>query len=83
MDQQWESIIPPCCSRILLRMGWGVHLPELTASDVWTEDEAYLHINDLEIITVLLSLHAFQELMVYHTVVIMNDNAITVAYVNK
>ena len=60
----------------LLMMVLGSHLQELTASCAWIEDKADLHINVLETRAVLLSLHAFQESLVGHTVVLISDNAV-------
>ena len=41
--------------------GWGAHLQDLTASGIWSQDQAQLHINVLELQAIRLGLRAFSQ----------------------
>ena len=59
---------------------WGVHLLELTASGVWSEEESVEHINMLEMKAVALVLAALLHQLLGKNVILINDNASVVAY---
>ena len=63
--------------------GWGAHLNEIVLSGLWSNKEAQLHINVLELKAVLLALKGFQEHLQGQTVLICSDNSTVVAYLNK
>ena len=63
--------------------GWGAHLNEVVLSGLWSNKEAQLHINVLELKAVLLALKGFQELLQGQTVLICSDNSTVVSYLNK
>ena len=63
--------------------GWGAHLNEIVLSGLWSNKEAQLHINVLELKAVLLALKGFQEHLKGQTVLICSDNSTVVAYLNK
>ena len=62
--------------------GWGAHLNEIVLSGLWSNKEAQLHINVLELKAVLLALKGFQEHLQGQSVLICSDNS-TVSYLNK
>ena len=63
--------------------GWGAHLNEIVLSGLWSNKEAQLHINVLELKAVLLALKGLQEHLQGQTVLICSDNSTVVAYLNK
>ena len=63
--------------------GWGAHLNKIVLSGLWSNKEAQLHINVLELKAVLLALKGFQEHLQGQTVLICSDNSTVVAYLNK
>ena len=63
--------------------GWGAHLNEIVLSGLWSNKEAQLHINVLELKAVLLALKGFQEHLQGQTVLICSDNSTVVSYLNK
>ncbi|XP_066941107.1 uncharacterized protein [Macrobrachium rosenbergii] len=63
--------------------GWAAHLKELLTSGVWHQDDKHLHINILELKAAFLALQEFWDRVMGHSVVLMNDNTMIVAYVNK
>ena len=65
------------------RSGWGGHLLDQSVSGIWSQEEASLHINLLEMKALFLALQAFRDLVTDHQVTAMCDNSTVVAYVNK
>ena len=63
--------------------GWGAHLGESTARGVWSEPESRLHINFLELKSVLLALKSFEQHCKGQIVLIATDNTTVVSYINK
>ena len=63
--------------------GWGAHLNEIVLSDLWSNKEAQLHINVLELKAALLPLKGFQEHWQGQSVLICSDNSTVVSYLNK
>ena len=55
--------------------GWGAHLNETVLSGLWSNKEAHLHINVLELKAVLLALKGLQEHLQGQTVLIYSDNS--------
>ena len=62
--------------------GWGAHLNQIVLSGLWSNKEAQLHINVLELKAVL-SLKGFQEHLQGQSVLICSDNSTVVSYLNK
>lgn len=63
--------------------GWGAHMKGMTASALWTEEEAILHINVLELKTILLELRTFIIHIQGQVVAICTDNTMAMSYVNR
>ena len=63
--------------------GWGAHLQELTASGIWSQDQAQLHINVLELQAIWLGLKAFSQRVENAKVALMSDNTSAVAYMRN
>ena len=63
--------------------GWGAHLNEIVLSGLWSNKEAQLHINVLELKAVLLALKGFQEHLQGQRVLLCSDNSTVVSYLNK
>ena len=63
--------------------GWGAHLNQIVLSGLWSNKEAQLHINVLELKAVLLALKGFQENLQGQSVLICSDNSTVVSYLNK
>ena len=63
--------------------GWGAHLGDFTARDIWSVPESHLHIIFLELKAVLLALKRFQHLIQGKVVLVATDNTTVVAYINK
>ena len=63
--------------------GWGAHLNQIVLSGLWSNKEAQLHINVLELKAVLLALKGFQEHLQGQSVLICSDNSTVVSYLNK
>ena len=63
--------------------GWGAHLGDLTVSGLWSDTEANLHINILELKAVFLEIRSFQTHLMYKRVLVTSDNATVVSYLNK
>ena len=61
--------------------GWGAH--KIVLSGLWSNKEAQLHINVLELKAVLLALKGFQEHLQGQRVLICSDNSTVVSYLNK
>ena len=65
------------------RSGWGAHLLDQSVSGIWSQEEASLHINLLEMKALFLALRAFRNLVTDHRVTAMYDNSTVVTYVSK
>ena len=63
--------------------GWGAHFNQIVLSGLWSNKEAQLHINVLELKAVLLALKGFQEHLQGQSVLICSDNSTVVSYLNK
>ena len=63
--------------------GWGAHLEDLTVSGLWSDREANLHINILELKAVFLAIRSFQTHLLNKRVLVASDNSTVVAYLNK
>ena len=63
--------------------GWGAHLNKIVLSGLWSNKEAQLHINVLDLKAVLLALKGFQERLQGQRVLICSDNSTVVSYLNK
>ena len=63
--------------------GWGAHLENLTVSGMWSDTEANLHINILELKAVFLPIRSFQTRVMNKRVLVASDNATVVSYLNK
>ena len=61
----------------------GAHLNEIVLSGLWSNKEAQLHINVLELKAVLIALKGFQEHLQGQRVLICSDNSTVVSYLNK
>ena len=72
----WYLQMPP-------KKAWGAHLNEIVLSGLWSNKEAQLHINVLELKAVLLALKGFQEHLQGQSVLICSDNSTVVSYLNK
>ena len=64
-------------------VGWGAHLDDLQTSGLWSLNESQLHINNLELLTVLLSLRTFQSAVQGHHVLVMTDNTTVVGQIKN
>ena len=65
------------------RSGWGAHLLDQSASGLWSDQEASLHINILEMKALFLALQTIQDVVTNQRVTAMCDNSTVVAYVCK
>ena len=63
--------------------GWGTHLGDSTARDMWSDTESCLHINFLELKSVLLAIKSFEYLCMDQIVLVTMDNITVVSYINK
>ena len=61
--------------------GWGAHWEDKTIAGVWTPQEASLHINFLEMKTVLFALQAWARELHDSCVLIRSDNTTVVQYI--
>ena len=61
---------------------WGATYENNKASGTWTSREKYLHINEKELLAVLLALRSFKGHLAGKHVQILSDNITTVAYIN-
>ena len=64
-------------------MGWGTHLQDVSASDLWSQEEALLSINARELLAVEFGLHKFQHLVSNSSVAVFADNSTALAYLRK
>ena len=58
-DFLWYTLLHLSCCSDMLKMGWGIHLQKLLASDGWADDEVKLHIKVLAMMAVNLALYDF------------------------
>ena len=63
--------------------GWGAHLGDSTATDIWSQTESLLHINFMELKAVFLGLKSFEHLCKDQIVLIATDNTTVVSYRNN
>jgi len=63
--------------------GWGAHWEDKTIQGIWSPQEAALHINVLEMKTVLFALQAWAKDLSGMCVLIRSDNTTVVQYVIK
>jgi hypothetical protein len=63
--------------------GWGGHWNQNTVQGIWTETEAAMHINVLELLAVWRVLKAFVSNLKNTVVMVASDNTTTVAYIRK
>ena len=63
--------------------GWGAHLGDMTVSGLWSDTEANLHINVLELKAVVLAIRSFQTHLMNKRVLVASDIATVVSYLNK
>ena len=68
------------CVQEMLR---GAHLENLTVSGIWSDTEANLHINILELKAVFLAIRSFQTHLMNKRVLVASDYATIVSYLNK
>ena len=61
----------------------GAHLENLTVSGIWSDTEANLHINILELKAVFLAIRSFQTHLMNKRVLVASDYATVVSYLNK
>ena len=63
--------------------GWGAFCQARTLSGVWTQEEALLHINVLELEAVVRAVKALTDLAKGSCLTVFSDNTTTVAYINR
>ncbi|XP_064647473.1 uncharacterized protein LOC135500157 [Lineus longissimus] len=63
--------------------GWGAHLGTQTVSSQWSEQEASLHINLLELKAVLLAIKALLNQIRGKCIRILSDNTTVVSYIRR
>ena len=63
--------------------GWGAHIDHHQTQGIWSDREKLLHINYLELKTVILALQNFQDLVQGHHVIVMSDNTTVVGNVKN
>ena len=63
-------------------LGWGAHLRDTTIGGRWSDSEARLHINALELQAIWLALKSFRRDVKQQHVKIFCDNTTAVSYVN-
>ncbi len=63
--------------------GWGAHLGDLTVYEVWSPQTARLHINNLELMAVVLALEHWQVQLRSKVVFVVTDNTTVMSYINK
>ena len=66
-----------------LGRGVGAHLQDVTASGLWSPEEALLPINARELLAMEFGLHRFQHLMSNSTVAVFADNSTALSYLRK
>lgn len=63
--------------------GWEAHIEDLLTSGFWSLKEKHLHINVTELKAAFLALQELQDQVAGHSVVVMSDNTMVAAYINK
>jgi hypothetical protein len=61
----------------------GGHMGELVVQGIWSQEEALLHINVLEMRAVFLSLKAFVSALRNKVVLVLTNNTTVMSYINK
>ncbi len=64
-------------------VGWGAHIQELQAEGLWSPARQALHINNLEMLAVILSLQEFQSAVTGRHVLVMTDNTTVVGQIRN
>ena len=64
-------------------MGWGASSQFGKINGQWTDEEKALHINNLELLSIFISLKSFKRIFLGKHVRIMSDSATAIAYVNN
>ena len=64
-------------------MGWGASSQFGKINGRWTDEEKDLHINNLELLSIFISLKSFKRIFLGKHVRIMSDSATAIAYVNN
>ena len=65
------------------QQGWGGYLDCWEVQGEWTPDEQLLHINALELLSVIRVMEHFKHLLTGTTVLVSTDNSTTVSYIRK
>jgi len=63
--------------------GWGAHILEAQAEGLWTLAQKETHINNLELLAVLLALQAFEHIVEGRHVLAMTDNTTVVGQIKN
>ncbi len=63
--------------------GWGAHIDENLVSGLWSTEQQLLHINNLEMLAVILALQHFHHLVTGHRVLVMTDNTTVVGQIRN
>ena len=63
--------------------GWGAHMEQLQAEGLWTPAQRPLHINNLELLAVLLALQEFEKTVHGKRVLVMTDNTTVVGHIRN
>ena len=63
--------------------GWGAHLENLAVSGMWSNTDANLQLNILELKAVFLAIRSFQTHLMNKRFLAVSDNATVVSYLNK
>ena len=64
-------------------VGWGAHLDNLQAQGTWSSSQSLLHINNLELLAVILALQEFQSTVQNKHVLLMTDNTTVIGNVKN
>ena len=91
LDSEWflrgvPIVLPPPEAELFTdasMLGWGTHINHLTASGLWSDDQAMHHINWLELEAVCLALPEFASQTACSHVLLCTDNTTVACYVNK
>ena len=62
--------------------GWGAHLNDQTAAGQWSEEEAILHINSLEMIAVHNAIQHWAQLLKNAVLMVATDSMTVAAHIN-
>ena len=63
--------------------GWGTICRGMAVNGLWSASQAKLHINVLELLTVLLALRHFLSMLSRQHVLVRSDNTSAIAYINR